>query len=84
MAKFMRVSMTYRANTHNFHARQDEHNHTKSNEFSKAAKDLMVTMYPGSTAGDIRQGPYESNQNNAKSPSNELVWRSNKWVQGRA
>lgn len=81
---YMTVNFKCGTKTHNFHAKQDEHNHTKSNEFSKAAKALMKKMYPQAADGDIEQGSYKSNQSSFSSPSNELVWRGSSWVQGKA
>lgn len=61
-----------------FWAQQDEHNHTKSNEFSKAALDWLASN-AGWPRGKIRAGKYKSNQS-SHDAGKELRWDGKKWV----
>lgn len=63
-----------------FWAQQDDHNHDKSNEFSKAAIDWLVANAKWPRV-KIRAGKYKSNQSN-HSDGKELQWKakSKKWV----
>lgn len=60
-----------------FFAQQDEHNHDKSNEFSKAAIDWLVknAQWPKS---DIELGKFMSNQSSHPA-GKELKWDGKKW-----
>jgi hypothetical protein len=77
------ITQTFKTgnNTHTFWAVQNEHNHDKSNEFTKLAKDLMKRTYPGV---DIEQGAWKKNQGKPTGAHlNELKWNASgkKWEQ---
>lgn len=55
-----------------FWARQDEHNHDKSNEFSKDAIDWLVSNAAWPRA-KIRAGKFKSNQS-SHDDGKELAW----------
>jgi hypothetical protein len=82
MATYMTISMDCKGKTHYFHAEQNQHNHTKSNEFGKAARALTAQNYDVAPT-QVREGHYASNQAKSaiKSNSNELVYKGGKWVQ---
>ncbi len=61
-----------------FWATQNEHNHTKSNEFSKAALDWLVSNAKWPRA-KIRAGKYKSSQS-SHDVGKELSWNGKKWV----
>lgn len=64
-----------------FYAQQDEHNHKKSNEFSKAAIDWLVKNAKWPKA-EISAGKFMSNQNKPTTGGKELTWddKGKKWV----
>jgi hypothetical protein len=59
-----------------FWARQDEHNHDKSNEFSKAALDWLVAN-AGWPRAKIRAGKFKSSQS-SHDDGKELEWDAKK------
>lgn len=92
MAKYLTQSFTYAETikkdgitktidgSADFWAQQDEHNHDKSNEFSKGAIDWLVANASWPRA-KIRAGKFKSNQS-SHAAGKELTWNSKakKWT----
>src|SRR3546814_17223075 len=65
-----------------FYGEQTEHNHGKSNEFSKAAIDWLVKNAKWAKT-DIESGKFKSGQNKQSGGAKQLEWKKNNRTEER-